>query len=60
LRLRSKAFRNRSSRESSLIVDQLAASIISLPAQGFAISRKRKGFDWKTFAGLGRKSYGNQ
>jgi hypothetical protein len=26
----------------------------------FGISRKRKGFDWKTFAGLGRKSYGNQ
>ncbi len=47
-------------RESSLIVDQLAASIITLLAQSFGISRKRKGFDWKTFAGLGRKSYGNQ
>src|SRR3984893_16735099 len=26
----------------------------------FRISRKRKGFDWKTFAVLGRKSYANQ
>jgi hypothetical protein len=46
-------------RENSLIVDQLAASIITLLAQ-LSGSRERKGFDWKTFAGLGRKSYGNQ
>jgi hypothetical protein len=31
-----------------------------LLAQSFGISRKRKGFDWKTFAAPGRKSYANQ
>jgi hypothetical protein len=46
-------------RENSLIVDQLAASIITLLVT-FGISRKHKGFDWKTFAGPGRKSYANQ
>jgi hypothetical protein len=46
-------------RENSLIVDQLAASIITLLAQ-LSGSRENAWFDWKTFAGLGRKSYGNQ
>jgi hypothetical protein len=33
----------------------------SLPAGAtFGISPKRKGIDWKTFAGLGRKGYANQ
>jgi hypothetical protein len=46
--------------ENSLIVDQLAASIMTLPAQLSGSREYARGIDWKTFAGPERKGYANQ
>jgi hypothetical protein len=47
-------------RENWLIVDQLAASIMTLLAQLSGSRENARGIDWKTFAGPERKGYANQ